>query len=240
MFGLGSMEKRISEKIEGLEGKIEASLRERVDTLMERSEEIIKSYISDRIDALDERLQQSVRQGRRNQAALESVFENQRAELSILRGIRDESKALKELMAFAESFVLWRQSQPDSPEFHVLWAKLAALLDLFGLEVVAESGVPFDASRHEACAVRFDPNAPEGCVLETVRPGFASGGEILRSASVVVNRFPVATSDRTENETGYAPDEDGEFKEEAAETGDMDGEGGDFEKEAETDDRIGV
>ncbi|MDR1133675.1 MAG: nucleotide exchange factor GrpE [Synergistaceae bacterium] len=188
MFGFGSMEKRISEKIEKLEGKIAARF-------------------SDRLDGVDERLQQSIRQERRNQAALESVFENQKAELTMLRSIRNESKALKALMTFAESFVLWYQSQPDSPEFQVLRAKLAALLDLFGLEILAEAGVHFDPSFHEACAARFDPDKPEGCVLEVVRPGFVSGGEILRYASVVVNRPSVVTENRMESETEDAADE---------------------------------
>ena len=180
MFGLGSMEKRLSEKIKELGGEIEARL-------------------SDRLGEVDEHIQQSIRQERRNQAALQGVFENQRTELSILRGIRDESKALKELMAFAECFALWRQSQPDSPEFQVLWSKLSALLDQFGLDILTETGVPFDPSLHEACATRFDPDEPEGYVLETIRPGFSSGGEILRYASVVVNRPAAVTKDDTEN-----------------------------------------
>jgi hypothetical protein len=151
----------------------------------------------------------------------------------MLRGIRNESKALKELMAFTESFVLWRQSQPDSPEFHVLWTKLAALLELSGLEVMAVRGVPFDPSLHEACAVRFDPNVPDGYVLETVRPGFTSGGEILRSASVVINRFPVVTYDSAETETEDAADEGGEFEEEetAPESGYTAGEDVEFAEE---------
>jgi molecular chaperone GrpE len=205
MFGLGSMEKRISEKIEGFEGKIE-----RFEGKIAAFEEKIETYLSDhidgrfdslngRLDDVDERLQQSVRQERRNQAAMESIFENQKTELAMLRGMRGESNALKALMVFAESFVLWCQSQPDSPEFQVLWAKLASLLDLFGLEILAEAGVPFDPSKHEACAVRYDPYEPEGCVLETIRPGFVSGGEILRYASVVVNRLPVTTENETED-----------------------------------------
>jgi molecular chaperone GrpE len=182
MFGLGSAEKRISEKIEELEKKIEA-------------------HISDRLGELNERLQQSIRQERRNQAALESVFENQKRELLMLRGMRDESKASKALMAFAEAFALCRQSRQDSPEFQVLWAKLTALLDQFGLEILADSGVPFDPSLHEACAVRFDPDEPEGHVLELVRPGFSSGGDVLRYASVVVNRPNVTAGDETEDGT---------------------------------------
>ncbi|MDR1581598.1 MAG: nucleotide exchange factor GrpE [Synergistaceae bacterium] len=249
MFGLGSMEKRISGKIEDLEKKIEESLSNRIDgrlgSLIKGFEEKFELYllgcldtvddrlgvlaerldiVDGRFETLNERLQQSFRQERRNQAALDSLFENQQAEISILRSMRNESKALKALIAFAESFVLWRQSQPDSPEFQVLWAKLAALLDLFGIEVMAGDRVPFDPSVHEACAVRFDPDVPEGYVLETVRPGFVSGGEILRCASVVVNRFPIVADDRTENGTEDVADEDGEFVEEV--TG--------------TDDRIGV
>jgi molecular chaperone GrpE (heat shock protein) len=230
---------RLNALIESSGEKIEASLSGRIDSrldaLIEGFEEIIDAYITTRLDALDDRLQQSIRQERRNQAALESVFENQNAGLSVLRGIRNESKALKELMAFVESFVLWRQSQPDSPEFHVLWAKLAALLDLFGLEVMAVNGVPFDPSLHEACAVRFDPNMPEGYVLETVRPGFTSGGEVLRCASVVINRFPVVTNVLPETETQDADVEDREFQEEAAENeaGDTDIEDGDFDTETE-------
>jgi molecular chaperone GrpE (heat shock protein) len=202
MFGLRSLEKRIC-------GKIEEFWEKNV------------ACVSERFDGLDERLQQSIRQERRNQAAIESVFENQKTELSMLRGIRDESKALKALMAFTEGFVLWRQSRPDSSEFQVLSAKLSALLDIFGLEVLAEAGVPFDPSLHEACAVRFDPDVPEGCVLEIVRPGFASGREILRYASVVVNRSPVMTDYRAQSGTEDVTD-------------------GAFEGEAGTDDRSGV
>jgi molecular chaperone GrpE len=91
-------------------------------------------------------------------------------------------------MAFSESFALWLQSAPDTPESRVLRAKLDALLEQFNLSIVAETGVPFDPSFHEACAVRSDPGRPEGYVLEVVRPGFASDGEVLRCAAVVVNR----------------------------------------------------
>ena len=175
MFGLGSMEKRISDKIEESVKKIE-------------------EHLSRRFEELDERVQQSIRQERKNQAALGSVFENQQAELSILRAMRDESIALKSLMAFAENFALWSQSQPDSPEVRVLWAKLSALLEQFGLKILAEAGVPFDPSFHEACAVRFSPDVPEEHVLEVIRPGFLSAGEVLRCASVVINRPAAMTT----------------------------------------------
>jgi molecular chaperone GrpE (heat shock protein) len=187
------MEKRLFGKIEELREKIEA-------------------HLSVRIGEIDERIQQSIRQERRNQAALQGIFENQRTELSILRVMRDESKALKALMAFAEGFALWRQSQPDSPELQVLWSKLSALLDQFGLEILTETGVPFDPALHEACATRFDPDEPEGYVLELIRPGFSSGGEILRCASVVINRPIAATKDEIKDETDDESEEQVEYE----------------------------
>jgi molecular chaperone GrpE (heat shock protein) len=203
MFGLGSMEKRLHEKIKELEAKIE------------ELEEKIAARLLDRFDGMDELLQQSIRQERRNRAALESVFENQKTGLSMLRGIRDESKAIDSLIAFAEGFALLCQSQPESPECQVLWAKLVALLDLFGLEILAETGVPFDPSLHEAGAVRFDPYEPEGYVLELIRPGFLSGGDVLRYASVVVNRPAIVAEHEIENWTeGEAEDAlENEFEE---------------------------
>jgi molecular chaperone GrpE (heat shock protein) len=193
MFGLGSMERRISGKIEALTERIGA-LTEKIEALTEQ----IGTCLSERLDKMDEHLQQSIRQDRRNQAALESVFENQKAELLILRRMRDDSQALKVLMAFAESFTLWRQSQMDTSEFRVLMTKFAALLEQFGLEVISEVGVPFDPSFHEACAARFCPGEPDGYVLEVVRPGFSLDGEVLRCASVVVNRSVALTENGIE------------------------------------------
>ncbi|MDR2174414.1 MAG: nucleotide exchange factor GrpE [Synergistaceae bacterium] len=190
------MEKRLSEKIEQLEEKIGA-------------------HRSENLGEVNERLQQSIRQERRNQAALESVFENQKTELAILRGMRDESKASNAVMAFAEAFALWRQSRPDSPELQVLWAKLAALLGQFGLEILAETGVPFDPFFHEACAVRFAPDEPEGHVLEVVRPGFSSGRDVLRCASVVVNRPAVTAEAGAEDGTRAESENENEMKAEA-------------------------
>ena len=112
--------------------------------------------------------------------------------------MRNESQALKTTMAFAESFTLWRRSQLDTPEFRVLLAKFAALLDQFGLAVISETGGPFDPSFHEACAVRFNTWEPDGNVLEVVRPGFSQDGEVLRCASVVVNRSVALTENGIE------------------------------------------
>ncbi|MFJ7998345.1 nucleotide exchange factor GrpE [Streptomyces sp. NPDC096310] len=52
----------------------------------------------------------------------------------------------------------------------------------------AETGVPFDPARHEVVGVLDDLGAEPNTVTEVVRPGYGSGAEQLRPASVVVSK----------------------------------------------------
>jgi molecular chaperone GrpE len=47
-------------------------------------------------------------------------------------------------------------------------------------------GASFDPTRHEAVASRVDPAAPEGSVIEVLRPGYGDGDSQLRPAQVIV------------------------------------------------------
>jgi molecular chaperone GrpE len=47
-------------------------------------------------------------------------------------------------------------------------------------------GTSFDPKRHEAVASRADPDAPDGSVLEVLRPGYGDSDSQLRPAQVVV------------------------------------------------------
>jgi molecular chaperone GrpE (heat shock protein) len=99
-----------------------------------------------------------------------------------------ESAKAEALMVFAESFALWRSASGDSPEIRILSGKLDSLLGQFGLGLIDGTGDQFDPAKHEACAADYDPQRPENSVLEVIRPGFVRDGEILRCATVVVNR----------------------------------------------------
>jgi molecular chaperone GrpE len=162
----------------------EEKIKNYLNTLGER----LENLISERFAEALERASQTLRQGRRNQAAIESLFDGQNAILAALRRIESDSPRALALMDFAESFVIWRQNSPDTPEAGVLSSKLDSLLEQSGLSVTAGIGEPFDPSIHEACMARFDPDKQENAVLEIVRPGFVSSGKAVRFASVVVNR----------------------------------------------------
>lgn len=148
----------------------------------------LEAGLVSRFEEIDERLARAERSERRAKAALESLADDHEAALEILRRLYGQSPPTEALLSFAENFILWRQGHDESPETDLLAKKLDALLADFGLEAVAETGIPFDQDKHEACHTRFDPDQPENAVLEVVRPGFSVGGRVLRYASVVVNR----------------------------------------------------
>ncbi|KUJ42291.1 molecular chaperone GrpE [Streptomyces sp. NRRL F-5122] len=61
-----------------------------------------------------------------------------------------------------------------------------SILERLGYERHAETGVPFDPSRHEVVGVVQDPDAPPGTVVEVLRPGYGEVERQLRPAAVTV------------------------------------------------------
>ncbi len=62
------------------------------------------------------------------------------------------------------------------------------VLARFGFARREDLGASFDPARHEAVASRPDPDAPDGSVIEVVRPGYGDGNNQLRPAQVIVAR----------------------------------------------------
>lgn len=145
--------------------------------------------LEERLALLEELLQQSQRQERRRQMALESLLESQTQTLEALARL-ELSPPLEALMALSETLALAYLTQPKTPESAIQYKKLEALLACYGLTLLDEVRVAFDPARHEACQARCDPCHPEDVVLEVVRPGFLLRDKVLRFATVVVNRCP--------------------------------------------------
>lgn len=61
-----------------------------------------------------------------------------------------------------------------------------AVLALLGFPRRDDLGAPFDPARHEAVATRSDTDAPEGSVVEVIRPAYGEDVRQLRPAQVVV------------------------------------------------------
>jgi molecular chaperone GrpE len=161
---------------------------EKLKGLFDALADRLESFLAGHFLELGEKSSQTNRQERRNQAAIESLYTGQNEILAILRRMETESPKMEALISFAENFAICRSNALDTPELHVLWGKLAVLLEQFGLEFLGSVGESFDPAIHEACAVRFDPEAQENSILEIIRPGFTLNGEVFRYAAVVINR----------------------------------------------------
>src|SRR5215469_4079542 len=61
-----------------------------------------------------------------------------------------------------------------------------AVLALLGFPRRDDLGTPFDPARHEAIATRSGTDAPEGSVVEVIRPAYGEDMRQLRPAQVVV------------------------------------------------------
>jgi len=64
---------------------------------------------------------------------------------------------------------------------------LKGLLRHHGVEATGDVGLPFNPHRHEAIAVRADPNQPDQTILEVAQLGYRRGEKLFRPAKVVVN-----------------------------------------------------
>ena len=62
------------------------------------------------------------------------------------------------------------------------------VLERLGYPRDAETGVPFDAQRHEVVGVVAQPDSAPGTVIKVVRPGYGNGAGQLRPAAVVVSQ----------------------------------------------------
>ncbi|MFF8406075.1 nucleotide exchange factor GrpE [Streptomyces sp. NPDC014846] len=61
-----------------------------------------------------------------------------------------------------------------------------SILERLGYERHAETGVPFDPSRHEVVGVVQDPHAEPNTVAQVLRPGYGEAERQLRPAAVTV------------------------------------------------------
>ena len=70
--------------------------------------------------------------------------------------------------------------------FAAIAAKLEATLGTYGLERIAEVGVPFDPTIHEALIQQPGADVEVDTVSQVLRNGYKSGERILRAAQVIV------------------------------------------------------
>ena len=74
--------------------------------------------------------------------------------------------------------------------FSMAMSLLESTLSEYGLAVIDPKGEDFDAKFHEAIGYEEDAEQEEGTVINTVRPGYRIGEQLLRPATVILAKAP--------------------------------------------------
>ncbi len=68
----------------------------------------------------------------------------------------------------------------------MIYEKLTSTLEEHGVDVINETGVPFDPNRHEATSSIQDADVEQQTVVEVLRDGFQLHDQVLQPAQVVI------------------------------------------------------
>ena len=91
-----------------------------------------------------------------------------------------------------EDFYRFAASE-DSPYFEqakMMWNAAMKIASKTKLTVIDETGIPVDFQRHEAGGVAADESLSNGVIIETLKCGYIYKSEVIRRATVIVNKLP--------------------------------------------------
>jgi molecular chaperone GrpE (heat shock protein) len=90
-----------------------------------------------------------------------------------------------------ENFYLFASEDRESPLFgqgELMWKAARKKLDAAGLKIINGEGMPLDSRLHSPVRTDFDESLPNGHVIGTLASGYTRDGEVIRRASVIVNK----------------------------------------------------
>ena len=151
-----------------------------------------------RLDAVDQLLQKVNKRGRRQAQLLESMRDELTAKMDAVHSKINADLPYESICAFARHFALYALGRKGSdPDLDTIWSAFSSLLRDLDVELILDHNRPFDDTRHQTCDTRFEPNRPEGVILEVVQPGILIQGRVRDFALVVVNKAEGRDSSQT-------------------------------------------
>jgi molecular chaperone GrpE (heat shock protein) len=117
--------------------------------------------------------------------------------LAFADGVKESDSRPDSLMELAETFFHLQTAlvhlgiEHETLEaLEIVWEKLGEVCNEVGLEIILESGVPFDSRMHEAL-----DRAPAGehpVVKDVTAPGFIHDGRVIRPARVMLSENTIS------------------------------------------------
>jgi molecular chaperone GrpE (heat shock protein) len=150
--------------------------------------------INQTLVAIDEKINNNTRRDRRSIQTMEYMVSCQE-EIKKLLQVDADQNAKNEVMDFADNFILLLLTLPNDQNITILTKKFDLLLRQYGLSIIAELDVPFDPEIHTACDSLRNLSKDENTVLRIISPGYYEDGQLLRPATVVINRWTATNED---------------------------------------------
>lgn len=85
--------------------------------------------------------------------------------------------------------------------FLLIQKQLFQVMSEHGLRSIETLSKSFDPHFHEAVGTLYDPEKPEGTVVEEIQPGYELGGKLLRPAKVKISTRNQSQEDKAEELT---------------------------------------
>ena len=117
----------------------------------------------------------------------------------------NEAVLVNALIVLADTigdFYYFAAANTESPLFEqaqMMWDAAISSVQAVGLEIIDACNEPFDFVLHSAESAGLDNSVPNGYVIRTLKCGFIYREEVVRRASVIVNKL---TLDEVNNESG--------------------------------------
>ena len=157
------------------------------ETVQSVNADINQHFIGERLAEINERLRKIENRQKETGIQLEEID-------GFLQGGGNEPvlvDALVMLIDIIEDFYCFASAEADSPlaeQSMMMWNTALSAAETAGIEIITAAFEPFDFNRHTAESTEQDGRAPNGYVIKTLKCGYIYKGEIVRRATVVVNK----------------------------------------------------
>ena len=151
--------------------------------------------LRDMVNQLETHLHEAQDHALRARADIENQRRRHQKDKEELRKFATED-LMRSLVAPMDHFSLAMQSLGTASDVdsvrqgvEMIHREIVSVLQSAGLELINPTGQPFDPNLHEAAGTQTHMDRPDGIVLDTMRPGWALRGRIIRPAMVCVNKI---------------------------------------------------
>ena len=174
------------------------------ETVQSAKPGINQHYLNERLAEINERLRKIENRQKETGIQLDEID-------GLLQGGGNEPALLDAVIMLIDSigdfhyFASLDEVSPLAEQSMMMWNTAINAAETAGIELIAAAGEPFDFTCHSVESTEQDDRLPNGYVIKTLKCGYIYKGEIMRRASVVVNKGVNTSDGQIFQEISYSP-----------------------------------